>query len=126
MALITVWIDLLRFDVMTLTQLRFIVAVANTLSFRKAADSCFVSQPSLSVGVKNLEESLGVVIFDRNKNGKVTITPIGSELVAQARFVLTQAKVLQEIAKKGAMASQNALQSDCVRAIGSVNAAALH
>jgi LysR family hydrogen peroxide-inducible transcriptional activator len=71
----------------TLTELRYVVAVAAERHFGRAADRCFVSQPSLSAAVKNLEDELGVLIFERGK-GEVLVTPIGEEIVAQARRAL--------------------------------------
>ncbi|MGL6041205.1 MAG: LysR family transcriptional regulator, partial [Deefgea sp.] len=68
---------------MTLTELRYIVAVARERHFGRAANSCFVSQPTLSVAVKKLEEELGVALFERAA-GDVTVTPTGTLIVEQA------------------------------------------
>ena len=68
---------------MTLTELRYIVAVARERHFGHAAEACFVSQPTLSVAVKKLEEELGVTLFERGP-GEVTVTPAGQKIVAQA------------------------------------------
>ena len=65
---------------MTLTELRYVIAVARERHFGKAADACFVSQPTLSVSVKKLESELGVVIFERG-GGEITLTPIGEDIV---------------------------------------------
>ena len=62
---------------MTLTELRYIVAVARERHFGRAAEACFVSQPTLSVAVKKLEEELGVQLFERGP-GEVTVTPAGT------------------------------------------------
>ena len=62
---------------MTLTELRYIVAVAREKHFGRAADACFVSQPTLSVSVKKLESELGVQIFERG-GSEVTLTPVGA------------------------------------------------
>jgi LysR family hydrogen peroxide-inducible transcriptional activator len=62
---------------LTLTELRYVVAVATERHFGRAAERCFVSQPSLSAAVKNLEEELGVPIFERG-HGEVLLTPIGA------------------------------------------------
>ena len=75
---------------MTLTELRYVVAVATERHFGRAAERCFVSQPSLSAAVKNLEDELGVLIFERGK-GEVLVTSIGEEVVAQARRALDEA-----------------------------------
>jgi LysR family hydrogen peroxide-inducible transcriptional activator len=85
---------------MTLTELKYIVAVARERHFGKAADACFVSQPTLSVAVKKLEEELELKLFERSAN-EVTVTPLGEEVVRQAQSVLEQAASIREIAKRG-------------------------
>jgi LysR family hydrogen peroxide-inducible transcriptional activator len=85
---------------MTLTELKYIVAVARERHFGKAADACFVSQPTLSVAVKKLEEELDVRLFERSAN-EVSVTPLGQEIVRQAQAVLEQAAHIKEIAKRG-------------------------
>jgi LysR family hydrogen peroxide-inducible transcriptional activator len=85
---------------MTLTELKYIVAVARERHFGKAADACFVSQPTLSVAVKKLEEELDVKLFERSAN-EVTVTPLGEEIVRQAQSVLEQASNIKDIAKRG-------------------------
>jgi len=85
---------------MTLTELKYIVAVAREKHFGRAAEACFVSQPTLSVGIKNLEEELQVKLFERNAN-EVTVTPLGEEIVRQAQSVLEQAANIKELAKRG-------------------------
>ena len=71
----------------TLRQLEYFVAVADRLNFRKAAESCFVSQPSLSAQIAQLEALLGVKLFERDRRG-VQLTPAGQELVPSARETL--------------------------------------
>ncbi|HEX2651052.1 MAG TPA: LysR substrate-binding domain-containing protein [Burkholderiales bacterium] len=85
---------------MTLTELRYIVAVAETRHFGRAAERCFVSQPSLSASVKNLEEELGVKIFERGKRG-VFLTESGEQVVAQARRALEEAERVKAVARQG-------------------------
>ncbi len=85
---------------MTLTELKYIVAVAREKHFGKAADACYVSQPTLSVAVKKLEEELDLKLFERSAN-EVTVTPLGEEIVRQAQSVLEQAANIREIAKRG-------------------------
>jgi LysR family hydrogen peroxide-inducible transcriptional activator len=85
---------------MTLTELRYIVAVAREHHFGRAAEACFVSQPTLSVSIKKLEEELDVKIFERGAN-EVTVTPLGGEIVRQAQAVIEQAAAIKEIAKRG-------------------------
>ena len=85
---------------MTLTELKYIVAVARERHFGKAADACYVSQPTLSVAVKKLEEELDVKLFERSAN-EVSVTPLGEDIVRQAQSVLDQAAAIREIAKRG-------------------------
>ena len=85
---------------MTLTELRYIVALARDRHFGRAAEACFVSQPTLSVAIKKLEEELGVAIFERGSN-EVSVTPIGAQIVAQAEKVLEESSVLKEMAAQG-------------------------
>jgi LysR family hydrogen peroxide-inducible transcriptional activator len=85
---------------MTLTELKYIVAVARERHFGKAAEACYVSQPTLSVAVKKLEEELDIKLFERSAN-EVTVTPLGEEIVRQAQSVLEQAAAIKEIAKRG-------------------------
>ena len=83
---------------MTLTELRYIVALARERHFGHAADACFVSQPTLSVAVKKLEDELGVTLFERG-NSDIGVTTAGHEIVAQAQRVLEQAAAIKEMAK---------------------------
>ena len=71
---------------MTLTELKYIVAVARERHFGRAAESCFISQPSLSVAVKKLEDELGVHIFER-RSQEIYLTPVGATNVEQAHQV---------------------------------------
>ena len=84
---------------MTLTELRYVVAVAREKHFGRAAEACFVSQPTLSVSIKKLEEELDVRIFERGAS-EVTTTPLGEEIVRQAQAVIEQAAAIREIAKR--------------------------
>ena len=85
---------------MTLTELKYIVAVARERHFGRAAEACFVSQPTLSVAVKKLEEELEVKLFERG-SGEIAVTPLGAEIIRQAQSVLEQAAEIREIAKRG-------------------------
>jgi LysR family hydrogen peroxide-inducible transcriptional activator len=85
---------------MTLTELRYIVAVARERHFGRAAETCFVSQPTLSVAVKKLEDELGVTLFERGP-GEVSVTPAGEKIVEQAQRVLEEASRIREIAAAG-------------------------
>jgi LysR family hydrogen peroxide-inducible transcriptional activator len=84
----------------TLTELRYIVAVARERHFGRAAEACFVSQPTLSVAVKKLEEELGVTLFERGP-GEVSVTPPGQKIVEQAQRVLEEAARVRELAAAG-------------------------
>ncbi len=85
---------------MTLTELKYIIAVAREKHFGRAALSCAVSQPSLSVAVRKLEDELGVAIFERRSND-IALTPIGSLIVEQANKVFEDARRITEIARQG-------------------------
>ncbi len=85
---------------MTLTELRYIVAVARERHFGRAAEACHVSQPTLSVAIKKLEEELDVRIFERGAS-EISVTPLGDEIVRQAQSVIEQASAIKEIAKRG-------------------------
>ena len=85
---------------MTLTELKYIVAVARERHFGRAADACFVSQPTLSVAIRKLEDELGVQLFERGSS-EVSVTTIGEQIVEQAQRVLEQAGTIREIAKQG-------------------------
>jgi len=84
---------------MTLTELRYVVAVAREKHFGRAADACSVSQPTLSVSIKKLEEELDVRIFERGAS-EVSVTPIGEEIVRQAQSVIEAAAEIKETAKR--------------------------
>ena len=85
---------------MTLTELKYIVAVAREKHFGRAAEACFVSQPTLSVAIKKLEEELDVKIFERGAS-EVSATALGEQIVRQAQQVIEQAAAIREIAKRG-------------------------
>lgn len=85
---------------MTLTDLRYIVALARERHFGRAAEKCHVAQPTLSVSVKKLEDELGVALFERGV-GDVRVTPIGEQIVAQAERVLAEAARVAELAAQG-------------------------
>ena len=85
---------------MTLTELKYIVALARERHFGKAAESCFVSQPTLSVAIRKLEDKLGVTLFERG-GAEVSMTPIGQRIVAQAHKVLQESETIRDIARLG-------------------------
>jgi LysR family hydrogen peroxide-inducible transcriptional activator len=82
---------------MTLTELSYIVALAQEQHFGRAAERCHVSQPTLSIAVKKLEEELEVTLFERCKNG-VQVTPLGERIVAMAGGVLHQTAAIKDVA----------------------------
>lgn len=81
----------------TIRQLEYAVAVADHLSFRRAARSCHVSQPALSAQIRDLETNLGLELFERDRR-RVLVTPVGERLVARARAVLREADGFVEAA----------------------------
>jgi LysR family transcriptional regulator, hydrogen peroxide-inducible genes activator len=85
---------------MTLTDLRYIVALAQERHFGRAAEKCHVSQPTLSVAVKKLEEQLGVMLFERSA-ADVKVTGIGRQIVDQAERVLRESSQIRDIAEAG-------------------------
>jgi LysR family transcriptional regulator, hydrogen peroxide-inducible genes activator len=84
---------------MNLRDLRYLVAVAEHRHFGRAAEACFVSQPTLSTQIKKLEEELGVVLLERT-NRQVMLTPVGTRIVAQAHRVLREVNQLVSIAQE--------------------------
>lgn len=82
----------------TLRQLRFLTAVADSLNFSRAAEACFVTQPTLSAGIKELEDRLGVTLIERTKRS-VLLTPLGEEIVARARRLLLDAGDIETLAQ---------------------------
>src|SRR4051812_19006935 len=85
----------------SLRQLQYAVAIADELSFRRAALRCRVSQPSLSAQVSLLEDSLGVQLFERDRR-RVLLTAAGSQLVERARQLLIEARDVVDSAKRAA------------------------
>lgn len=102
---------------MTLTELKYIVAVARERHFGRAAEACFVSQPTLSVAIKKLEDELEVQIFERG-NTEVTITPLGEQIVEQAQRVLEESATIREIAKQGKDPRVGPLRLGIIHTIG--------
>ena len=81
---------------MTITQLEYIIALDTHRNFVNAADSCFVTQPTLSMQIQKLEDELGVKVFDRSKQ-PVVPTHIGEDIIAQARNVLKEHSKIIEL-----------------------------
>ena len=88
---------------MTLSELRFIVALAHEKNFRKAAERSFVSQPALSLGIKKIEQELNISIFERSvgAGGDVKITPTGQKIIDQAVIVLEEAAKIKDLSANG-------------------------
>ncbi len=83
---------------MNLRELEYLVAIDEELNFKRAADRCFVSQPTLSGQLKKLENELGVMLVERNQR-QVLMTDVGSAIVQQAREILASTKAIREIAQ---------------------------
>jgi LysR family hydrogen peroxide-inducible transcriptional activator len=83
---------------MNLRDLKYIIAVADTHHFGKAAERCFVSQPTLSGQIKKLEQELGVAIFERSKRA-VEVTPAGEAILEHARLIMEQADAIRQLAR---------------------------
>src|SRR3990172_4525095 len=103
--------------IVTLNELRYIVAVAQERNFRRAAEKSFISQPALSLAIQKLEEELGVQIFERGKS-EVSVTPIGLLIVEQAQRVLEEAERIREIAKQGKDQLAGALRIGIIYSVG--------
>lgn len=81
---------------MTITQLHYVLAVAEHQNFTKAAEKCFVTQPTLSMQIQKLEDQLDVQIFDRNKK-PIELTEIGKKIVIQAKNIVNEANRIKDI-----------------------------
>jgi LysR family hydrogen peroxide-inducible transcriptional activator len=102
---------------MTLTELKYIVALAQERHFGHAAEKCFVTQPTLSLAIRKLEDELGVALFERNKND-VLVTALGAKIVDQAKRVLDEAGRIGQIAKGGDAQLSGALRLGVIPTIG--------
>ena len=102
---------------MTLTELRYIVTLAQEQHFGRAAERCFVAQPTLSVAVKKLEDELGVALFERSKI-QVQPTPLGEQIITQAQKVLEQTSVIKDIAIAGKDQLSSPLKVGAIFTIG--------
>ncbi len=102
---------------MTLTELRYIVAVAREHHFGRAARACFVSQPTLSIAIKKLEQELGVQLFERQAS-EVTVTPVGEQIIAQAQRTLEAADGVKLAAQQGKDQLSGPLRIGAIYTIG--------
>ena len=81
---------------MTITQLQYVLAVAEHKNFTLAAEKCFVTQPTLSMQIQKIEEELNVQIFDRSKK-PIQLTEIGQKIVSQAKNIVIEADRIKDI-----------------------------
>ena len=85
---------------MTLSELRYVLALAREKHFGKAAKACHVSQPALSAAINKLESELEVAIFERHRSS-ISVTDIGSQIVQQAQRALEEVEMIKEISQQG-------------------------
>lgn len=102
---------------MTLNELRYIVAVAQELNFRRAAEKAYISQPALSLAIQKLEQELAVQIFERGKNS-ISVTPTGQAIIEQAQRVLEEAERIREIALLGQSQLDSPLRIGVIHSVG--------
>ncbi len=102
---------------MTLTELRYLVNLDKERHFGRAAERSFVSQPTLSVALKKLEDELGVILFERNR-GEARPTPVGARIIEQAKRVLAEARRVEDIAKEGGDELTGALRLGAIYTVG--------
>ncbi len=102
---------------MTLTELRYVVALAQERHFGRAAQKCFVTQPTLSLALAKLEDELGVKLFERNKS-EVLVTARGQAIVEQARRVLDEVGKIQNLARGGHDQLSGVLRLGAIPTIG--------
>ncbi|MES1196086.1 MAG: LysR substrate-binding domain-containing protein [Steroidobacter sp.] len=110
-------IAIINLLIMTLTELRYIVALAEEQHFGRAAERCHVSQPTLSIAIKRLEDELDVVLFERGKLG-VLVTPLGKQIVLMASRMLDQAAQIKDMANSDKEQLQGALALGTLPTIG--------
>jgi LysR family hydrogen peroxide-inducible transcriptional activator len=84
---------------MTITQLKYVLAVAEHKNFTLAAEKCFVTQPTLSMQIQKIEEELSIQIFDRSKK-PIQLTDIGQKIVSQAKNIVNEADRIQDIVEQ--------------------------
>lgn len=101
----------------TLRQLRFLVAVADTLNFSRAAEACHVTQPTLSTGLRELEERLGVQLVERSRR-MVMMTPVGAEIAARGRALLLGAREIEDLAAAHLRPDEGDLRLGAIPTIG--------
>ena len=102
---------------MSLTELKFIIAVAQERNFRRAAEKCFVTQPALSLGIKKLEEELNIIIFERS-HSDISMTEIGTQIVEQAYRVIEEAERIKQLANLGKNQLKGTLKLGLIHSVG--------
>lgn len=102
---------------MTLTELRYVVTLARERHFGRAAERCHVSQPTLSVAVKKLEDELGIPLFERSKSS-IRVTETGQRIIEQAQRVLDQVGVIKDMAQDGRNQLNSPLKVGAIYTIG--------
>jgi LysR family hydrogen peroxide-inducible transcriptional activator len=102
---------------MTLTELRYVVTLARERHFGRAAERCHVSQPTLSVAVKKLEDELGIPLFERSKSS-IRVTEVGQRIIEQAQRVLDQVGVIKDMAQDGKNQLNSPLKVGAIYTIG--------
>jgi LysR family hydrogen peroxide-inducible transcriptional activator len=102
---------------MTLTELRYVVTLAREKHFGRAAERCHVSQPTLSVAVKKLEEELGIPLFERSKSS-IRVTETGQRIIEQAQRVLDQVGQIRDMAQDGKNQLNSPLKVGAIYTIG--------
>jgi len=102
---------------MTLTELRYVVTLARERHFGRAAERCHVSQPTLSVAVKKLEDELGIPLFERSKSS-IRVTETGLRIIEQAQRVLDQVGVIKDMAQDGKNQLNSPLKVGAIYTIG--------
>lgn len=102
----------------TLQQLRYLVAVADTLHFRRAAEACHVTQPTLSTQLKALEERLGVELVERSR-ARVILTPIGRAIAERGRRVLREVAEIRSLARADQAVLASTIRAGVVQSLGS-------
>jgi LysR family hydrogen peroxide-inducible transcriptional activator len=102
----------------TVQQLRYLVAVADTLHFRRAAEICNVTQPTLSAQLRQLELRLGIVLVERNRS-RVLMTAVGADIAERARRVLREVEDIRQAARHGRAPLTGTLRAGVVQSLGS-------
>lgn len=101
----------------TLRQFRFLIALSDTLNFSRAAELCRVTQPTLSAGIKELEDQLGVPLAERSKRS-VMLTPLGAEVVRRARVLMNDVADIEALARAQAGTLQGDLRLGAIPTVG--------